>query len=123
RSGPMPKGPPLPHARGAAAPQGDDDIDLLPLGHGPSSIDGFPRDVRRHVGELGNQAATERSPNALRRARRLQAGRANKEDMLSERLRLSPDAVDRPAPEEDAGRSESPAVPGRVGGPPSLREH
>ena len=111
---------PLPHSHGATASHCDNDVDLLLLSQRPRRVDNLLRNVRLDLGELGHQAVAKRCPHARRVTGRLQAGGADKEDMLPERLRLSADAVDRPAPKEDAGRVECPAVTGRAGGPPSL---
>src|SRR4029077_17026046 len=91
------------------------------LSEGKRRIDRFPGNVRFHLGELGRQSAAKRTADSRRMARRLQTRRADEKHSLTLRLRLRTDANDRPAPEEDAGRVECPAVTARAGGPPSLR--
>ena len=111
---------PLPHSHRATTPHGHDDIDQLLLGQDPSRLDRFLGNVLFHLRELSDQPAAERCSHPCGMRRRLQAGGADKEDTLPERRRLGTDAIKRPAPKEDAGRVECPAVTGRAGDPPSL---
>ena len=75
------------------------------LSQRPRRVDNLSRHVRLDLCELGHQPVAKRRPYARRVTGRLQARGADKEDMSPERLRLGADAIDRPAPKEDAGRN------------------
>ena len=112
---------PLPYSNRAPTSHRDHHIDLHLARERTRRLDRLARNVRRDISELRHQPAAERCADSCRMSRGLEAGRANKENALAQRLSLGTDAVDRPAPEEDAGRVECPAVTGRAVCPPSFR--